>query len=142
MTQLSDFDGIQSRDNVKLVQPEPKNAKEKLARFLNRNYPMKYFLVFLLLGLASNEAYKYFTNPGFESVNFINYPLWNMTTEGMNETIYGRWEAVIPDMKISASFGQNLGMQTVHSAILPSGKVLFASGSSWRNFKGQTQLFP
>lgn len=103
---------------------------------LNKNYPTKYFLVFLLVALASNEAYKYITNPAFERVNFINYPLWNMTTESMDPTIFGRWEAVIPDMKFSASYGENLGMQTVHSALLPSGKVLFASGSSWRNFKG------
>lgn len=61
-----------------------------------------------------------------------------MTTESMDPTIYGQWQAVIPDMKLSASFGENLGMQTVHSALLPSGKVLLASGSSWRNFKGVT----
>jgi hypothetical protein len=60
----------------------------------------------------------------------------------MDPTIFGRWEAVVPDMDISASFGENLGMQTVHSVLLPSGKVLFASGSSWRNIKGETQLFP
>jgi Galactose oxidase-like, Early set domain len=46
--------------------------------------------------------------------------------------LYGRWETVIPKLG-GAAIGKVLGMQTVHTVVLPSGKVLFASGSSWRN---------
>lgn len=46
--------------------------------------------------------------------------------------LFGRWETVIPDSS-GAAVGRVLGMQTVHAVLLPSGKVLWASGSSWRN---------
>ncbi len=46
--------------------------------------------------------------------------------------IYGRWETVIPAPG-GAAIGRILGMQTVHAALTPSGKVLLAIGSSWRN---------
>lgn len=46
--------------------------------------------------------------------------------------VHGRWETVIPDSS-GAAIGRILGMQTVHAVLLPSGKVLWASGSSWRN---------
>ena len=46
--------------------------------------------------------------------------------------LYGRWETVMPKSD-GANIGKVLGMQTVHTVVLPSGKVLFASGSSWRN---------
>lgn len=46
--------------------------------------------------------------------------------------VYGRWETVIPRPD-GAAIERILGMQTVHAALLPSGKVLWASGSSWRN---------
>ena len=52
----------------------------------------------------------------------------------------GAWETVIPAAG-STAFGQILGMQTVHNAILPSGKVLMVSGSSWRNL-GPIQYYP
>jgi len=45
---------------------------------------------------------------------------------------YGRWETVIPNAG-GAAVERVLGMQTVHAVLLPSGKVLWASGSSWRN---------
>lgn len=60
----------------------------------------------------------------------------------MDPKLFGQWEAVIPNDDLSASRGDNLGMQTVHSVLLPSGKVLFASGSSWRNFKNGTDVYP
>lgn len=46
--------------------------------------------------------------------------------------VYGRWETIIPQAG-GAAIERILGMQTVHAALLPSGKVLWASGSSWRN---------
>lgn len=46
----------------------------------------------------------------------------------------GQWTTVVPDSKSStAAVGPVLGMQSVHNALLPSGKVLTISGSSWRN---------
>jgi hypothetical protein len=46
--------------------------------------------------------------------------------------VYGRWQTVIPE-EGGAAIERVLGMQTVHAVLLPSGKVLWASGSSWRN---------
>lgn len=54
--------------------------------------------------------------------------------------IIGAWETVIP-AEGSTSFGNILGMQTVHNVILPSGKVLMISGSSWRNL-APIQTYP
>ena len=51
-------------------------------------------------------------------------------------------EEVIPSVPPSASFGPIIGMQTVHSALLPSGKVILASGSSWRNNFSNTEVYP
>lgn len=45
---------------------------------------------------------------------------------------FGRWDTVIPE-RGGAAIGAVLGMQSVHTMLLPSGKVLMASGSSWRN---------
>jgi hypothetical protein len=53
---------------------------------------------------------------------------------------YGRWDTVVPRAD-GAAIGSVLGMQTVHAMMLPSGKVLFASGSSWRNH-APVQAFP
>jgi hypothetical protein len=49
-----------------------------------------------------------------------------------NPAVFGRWATVIPDSS-GAAIRRVLGMQTVHAVLLPSGKVLWASGSSWRN---------
>ncbi len=49
-----------------------------------------------------------------------------------NPQAYGAWDTVIPASD-GAAIGRILGMQTVHSVLLPSGKLLLASGSSWRN---------
>jgi hypothetical protein len=51
-----------------------------------------------------------------------------------DEAEFGSWNSVIPD-KNGAAIGRILGMQTVHNVMLPSGKILMASGSSWRNYK-------
>ena len=53
---------------------------------------------------------------------------------------FGRWDTVIPRAD-GAAVGKILGMQTVHAVLLPSGKVLFASGSSWRN-RAPVQAYP
>jgi hypothetical protein len=53
----------------------------------------------------------------------------------------GRWETVIPEDNGAAEFDQ-LGMQSVHAILLPSGKVLLTPGSSWRNDKSKTDVFP
>ncbi len=54
--------------------------------------------------------------------------------------VCGMWEAVYPKAD-GAAIDNILGMQTVHSALLPSGKILLASGSSWRN-KFDVDRFP
>lgn len=46
--------------------------------------------------------------------------------------LVGAWNTVWP-AEGSATVRNILGMQTVHNVILPSGKVLMISGSSWRN---------
>ncbi|MEM1000865.1 MAG: galactose oxidase-like domain-containing protein [Bacteroidota bacterium] len=56
------------------------------------------------------------------------------------ESELGSWETVIPKAE-GAAIERILGMQTVHNLLLPSGKVLMVSGSSWRNFKN-IQTFP
>ncbi|CAF1248528.1 unnamed protein product [Adineta steineri] len=52
----------------------------------------------------------------------------------------GSWETVIPK-KDGGAIRKNLGMQTVHTALLPSGKILLVSGSSWRN-RANVQYYP
>ena len=52
----------------------------------------------------------------------------------------GYWEVVTPRPN-GAAIGHILGMQTVHTTLLPSGKILMASGSSWRN-RGPIPYFP
>lgn len=47
----------------------------------------------------------------------------------------GAWESVIPRAG-SAAIHNILGMQTVHTVMLPSGRILLISGSSWRNRAG------
>ena len=53
----------------------------------------------------------------------------------------GAWEGVVP-AKGSAALYNILGMQTVHSMLLPSGRLLLISGSSWRNRSELTEYFP
>ncbi|SRR5216684_6788420 len=45
--------------------------------------------------------------------------------------IYGAWNTVVPDPG-GAAIGEILGMQTVHTVMLPSGKILMISGSTLR----------
>ena len=52
----------------------------------------------------------------------------------------GAWEGVFP-AEGSSAVHNILGMQTVHVVMLPSGKLLLISGSSWRNRNG-IQYFP
>jgi len=53
---------------------------------------------------------------------------------------FGAWNTVIPAAG-GAAIGEILGMQTVHTVMLPSGKILMISGSSWRN-KPPMQYYP
>ncbi len=57
-----------------------------------------------------------------------------------DEAIHGSWKTVIPKDD-GAAIGRILGMQTVHTVLLPSGKILLASGSSWRN-PNTVQTYP
>ncbi len=54
------------------------------------------------------------------------------TTSNPDELKFGKWDTVMPEHN-GASIGSILGMQTVHVMLLPSGRVLMSSGSSWRN---------
>ncbi|HKP95294.1 MAG TPA: galactose oxidase-like domain-containing protein [Fibrobacteria bacterium] len=53
-------------------------------------------------------------------------------SQAPDSAAFGKWENVIPEAGGGASH-LSLGMQTVHSIMLPSGKILLSSGSSWRN---------
>lgn len=57
-----------------------------------------------------------------------------------DSTLIGKWESVIPELG-GGAIGKSLGMQTVHAIMLPSGKILLNSGSSWRN-KGPLEYYP
>ena len=45
----------------------------------------------------------------------------------------GQWETVVP---------KELGMHSVHTVLLPSGKVLIAPESGWHNFQNGTEVYP
>lgn len=62
------------------------------------------------------------------------------SSEHPDSLVYGSWETVIPE-KGGGATGKSLGMQTVHVIMLPSGKILMSSGSSWRN-KGPIEYYP
>jgi hypothetical protein len=49
-----------------------------------------------------------------------------------NPVEFGAWNTIVPKADGAAN-GSILGMQSVHAVLLPSGKVLMISGSSWRN---------
>ncbi len=63
-------------------------------------------------------------------------PAWEPEPE-----IYGQWETVLP-RDDGAAVGSVLGMQSVHNVLLPSGKVLMTSGSSWRNRSLGLEYYP
>src|SRR5258708_36296803 len=62
------------------------------------------------------------------------------TQQSPPEKLYGAWESVIP-ADGGAAIHRMLGMQTVHTAMLPSGKILLVSGSSWR-ILARIQTYP
>ena len=62
------------------------------------------------------------------------------TSHAPEEHRFGRWDTVIPESG-GAAIGAVLGMQSVHTVLLPSGRVLMASGSSWRN-RGALEYYP
>lgn len=53
-------------------------------------------------------------------------------SDNPDPAMYGAWEQVVPEAGSPAIHG-SLGMATIHAVLLPSGKVLLASGSGWRN---------
>lgn len=57
-----------------------------------------------------------------------------------DEKSIGKWESVVPQIG-GGAIGKSLGMQTVHAIMLPSGKILLSSGSSWRN-AGPMEYYP
>jgi hypothetical protein len=57
-----------------------------------------------------------------------------------NALLGGSWQVVVPELG-GGAVGKSLGMQTVHSVLLPSDEVLVASGSSWRN-RGPVETYP
>ena len=72
--------------------------------------------------------------PGSDPVEILPLP------SIVSPEVGGAWESVIP-IDESAAVNNILGMQTVHTAMLPTGRLLLVSGSSWRNRTG-TQYYP
>jgi hypothetical protein len=62
------------------------------------------------------------------------------TQQSPDPKVYGAWNTVIPAAG-GGALERILGMQTVHTAVLPSGKILLVSGSSWRNL-APIQFYP
>jgi len=60
---------------------------------------------------------------------------------GFEPITIGQWESVIPENN-GAARSDMLGMQTVHSVLLPSGKIMLIPGSSWRNINNETEFWP
>lgn len=63
-----------------------------------------------------------------------------LNQEYLNQLSGGSWQVVVPK-KGGGADGKSLGMQTVHATLLPSGRILLASGSSWRN-RGPVETYP
>lgn len=62
------------------------------------------------------------------------------TSDNPDPKQFGAWNTVVPKAG-GGAIGSVLGMQTVHTILLPSGKILLASGSSWRNL-APVQYYP
>ncbi|CAF1157666.1 unnamed protein product [Adineta steineri] len=77
-------------------------------------------------------------NYQFLLILFLQYDLTKQ--RNLSPEIGGSWEPVVPERGGGAD-GKILGMQTVHTILLPSGKVLLVSGSSWRNL-ASAQYYP
>ena len=58
----------------------------------------------------------------------------------LNALLGGSWQVVVPELG-GGAIGKNLGMQTTHAALLPSGEVLVVSASSSRNL-GPIETYP
>jgi hypothetical protein len=113
----------------------PKKGKKELTGQYVRSVPGKIvlsvviFSCFFVLSFSSpphvHDHHKHETD--FEKLKKIR-----ATSTHAKKEIYGSWETVIPEIE-GAAIHNILGMQTVHSVLLPSGKILLTSGSSWRN---------
>lgn len=62
------------------------------------------------------------------------------TSDNPSPAKYGAWETVIPERN-GAAIHKSLGMASIHAILLPSGKVLLAGGSCWRN-PDNSQYYP
>ena len=91
-------------------------------------------VVFLLAGGAAAQAPVALTSGQGPEPEMVQ-PLCILpphTQQSPDPTVYGAWNTVIPAAG-GGAIERILGMQTVHTAVLPSGKILLVSGSSWRN---------
>ena len=59
------------------------------------------------------------------------YAEYDYEYDAVDPALYGQWETVVPTDE-SPSFGPILGIQMIHTTLLPSGKILMVSGSSNR----------
>jgi hypothetical protein len=86
-------------------------------------------------GVKENQKHDMSKMPSLRAIRKMRF-----NSKPIDSLRYGRWESVIPEAGGGAT-GKSLGMQTVHSIMLPSGKILLCSGSSWRN-KGPIETYP
>lgn len=68
----------------------------------------------------------------------IDPPIIDETSDPLK---VGQWKTVVPEDN-GAARGYQLGMQSVHAILLPSGRVLMTPGSSFRNDKDGTTVYP
>ena len=106
-------------------------------------------LIFFIFGhfplLAQQKGHQHDPNDKYHGIKFTaeflnQLDAQRQKSDDADALIYGSWESVIPDID-GAAVGRILGMQTVHNVLLPSGKILMSSGSSWRNYK-DIQYYP
>lgn len=92
---------------------------------------VNFIVIIMLNGLYAQHDHHHHVHQE-EDIERINALRFDSDHPAIN--IYGKWESVIPE-KGGGAVGKSLGMQTVHNILLPSGKVLMTSGSSWRNLE-------
>ena len=139
---------------------QDQNVNQELEKAAGtRNIQISYKVVYLVIGLSvllitgcifigyaiglegNNSNNSSSTSTTSTSFNDFTFPEFDFNNDQLDPSLYGLWEMVIPTDE-SASVGPLLGMQFVHSVMLPSGKVLLASGSSWRNNEAWTEVYP
>lgn len=118
-------------------------------RIFSRGWIHFFIVPFLLIcstqTFSQHQEHKNDTKDKYHGMRFTPTLLEELkelrkTSDDAEEKLYGSWESVIPEEE-GAAVGRILGMQTVHNVLLPSGKILMSSGSSWRNYK-DIQYYP